>query len=106
MSTLQSDAQRLSRYEKLRTAAATAVNDYFTHLRNCHCLDSISITELVRNSLELIAVREYVDAILYLHTNADEEQKSVLEDAECLRRKVNIRNHISMKIKEYIDGTF
>lgn len=106
MSTLQSDAQRLSRYEKLRSAGANAINDYFTHLRNCHCLDSISISELVHNCMELIAVREYVDAILYLHVGDGEEQKSALEDAECRRRRINIRNHISMKIKEYIDGTF
>jgi hypothetical protein len=90
-----------AKYESLRSAAAVAINNYFSDLQTFRCFKHITIDDFISNCFKLSAVKEYINA-------EPDELESVnsfnLINMNNIIRVRNIKIHIVLKIKEYIDG--
>lgn len=82
----------LNNYEDARDKAIDIINSYFKQLRMSAALAHRPLDEVVKNCFSFKAVAEFI---------GDPD-----EPTDAHSRKICIRNHISMKIKEYIDGKF
>jgi hypothetical protein len=84
-----------------RDKATRAINDYTSFLCKQGIMGHMTIDDYINNCLALAPVRDY------LHF-ADDHCNPTLDDGikRCLEQHHtrNIRIHISLKIKEYIDG--
>jgi hypothetical protein len=82
------DMEKLRTRETRKDSAIRAINNYFQSCRQLRTLEHLTIDALVQHCFNLVAVASYVD---------EEHELEV-------QHRRNIKNHISMKIKEYIDG--
>lgn len=71
-----------------RDSAIRAVNNYFRDIQLLRSIEYLTIDQVVTQCLQLVAVASYLDWD---------------EQLEYARRK-EIKLHISVKIREYIDG--
>lgn len=96
---MESIVQGAEIYVQLRSRATVAINDYFQLTR----LGELSLDHIVSSCLSLLAVRAYIDHEEKDHAGITNELFNQRQLAAKMRER-NIKVHISLKIKEYIDG--
>lgn len=86
-------------YVNLRDEAAAAINEYFHFFGRK--IGDFTLDHIVHNCMILTPVRKFIDGSYADHSTHQASEELIVQQT---MRERSVRNHITMKLKEYIDG--